>query len=58
MRTREYKGFILRNRCGGKFDWFLTHNHRTRWGSLDEMRADVEHILTFGYFPAAKPGWA
>lgn len=57
MKQREYRGIVIRNRQGGANDWFVTIGLRTRWGFLDEIRADIDHYFTFGKFPDARLRW-
>lgn len=52
MATKEYRGYRLSNRGGGKADWFVSDGRgRVRWGSLAEVRADVDALIQYGRFP-------
>jgi hypothetical protein len=59
----EYRGFTLR-RAGS--DWYVTFptgnaqtgGARTRWGTLAEVRADVDAYLAGTLEPHRRPAWA
>jgi len=63
MEYREYRGFALQ-RAGS--DWRVTFpagnaqtgGHRTRWGTLAEVRADVDAYLAGTLEPHRRPSWA
>jgi hypothetical protein len=63
MTMMEYRGFIL-HRSGR--DWYVmfpaensqTGGARTRWGTLAEIRADVDAYLAGTLEPHRRPAWA
>jgi len=51
MRVKEKDGIHIRNRSGGRFDWFISCGGRVRWGSLAEMRHTAGHVATYARLP-------
>ena len=51
MSFKEKAGVQIRNRAGGRFDWFISCGGRVRWGSLAEMRHTAVHVATYGRLP-------
>lgn len=41
-------------------DYSLRMNgfQRVRWGTLHQIRQDINHVTQTGYFPPQKQGWA
>lgn len=59
MTTQAYRGEILKNRTGGRYDWFFACAGRVRWGTLAEVKADVDHWKDTGAMPPRLKGsWA
>ena len=58
MQKETYRGATLINRTRRWDGWHVTENGRTRWGTLREVQADVDHLLIWGHLPESKNGWA
>lgn len=54
MKTEQYRGFTLNNRSGRYDDWFVSHLGHTRWGTLAEVKNDVDIAVVSGYLPTSK----
>lgn len=52
---KTYKGFTL-HRGRSYQDWRVDFPCRSRWGTLAEVKADVDAFL-IGALPAPKRGW-
>lgn len=59
MQTKDYRGRKIMNRGGKVNDWFTRDGKgRTRWGTIGQIRADIDSLLDFGHFPPKSRGWA
>lgn len=57
---KKYKGYTLENAAGGWQDWNCTFiergEPRTRWGTLQEIREDVDTVISGNALPAKELG--
>jgi len=58
MTLFVYRGHTLKNRTRRTNDWSVAWQGRVRWGTLDEIKADVDCLVTYGYLPREKTSWA
>lgn len=66
MRTRHrrdepevkktYRGMPIYNRTGRSNDYFIVSGSRVRWGTLAQIKSDIDLLKDFGALPEKK-GW-
>ncbi len=61
-RARQYKGYEILNASGGYQDWYSSFDEngapRTRWGTLDEIKADIDLVVDSQSLPPKQRGFA
>ncbi len=65
MKTITFNGLEIFNETGRKYDWTFVvpcrdlERSRVRWGSLEEIKGDVDHFVTYGsLLKVAGQSWA
>ncbi len=65
MKTITFNGIEIFNRTGRKYDWTFVvpprdfETKRVRWGSLAQIKGDVDHFVAYGTLPkVAGQSWA
>ena len=56
--NHPYEGFALLNRSHRKTGWHITYRGYTRWGTLEEIKADVDCVRMYGHLPCERRSWA
>lgn len=52
--TKDYRGYLIRNRYHGANDWYLTADYQTQWGTLEQVKGFIDHLIEHGRLPESQ----